>query len=561
MEQRKREMDSDLFGGSVSSIWRKKVRKPRTSLRILEKLPPDLEKLMGEANVFYIQGRYFEAISSLLEVMKRAPKLKDVYETMGNIFEELGHKSAALKLYTAQASLSKRSFESWIKISGLAEGIGNFSQAIDAITRAIKINPVEHLYRKKVSLCLAHQLFDRARDTLLIMLKKFPDSLDMYLEFSKAFEIVHQERSMNSYLAKFVFSFIGTRNISSSVLRMLSCSSNQSTMSDKYPSEHHLFLLTYAIRKLLDSLLDLADIEIQSSSVYNASVLEIIREYVNFLKYIDAQNNIFSRPQGNKLVAAPYVSGDIAFMYAIALFRSGNDDSIDEGLREINYINTVAPDYLHMVIDSLPNVCESFSDNEEDLANEIDEDYDVDTSELPQRVDIGIESSSSKTTNNVEMDCEGTILLDIMQFFQKESAIRQAIRCGEELVRLGMKTRGLRYASTILDEMSSMYTRFQLKDAALVSIYEQRCCNNWRRISRIFAYCEEESKAFDCVLNALDVNGNDIQSLLLLDSIIDSSKSLFQDKKEFVFELFEAHFTALAIKLQHFEELPGLLIC
>ena len=95
-----RSVDPNLLGPSVQSIWMSERRKRKTAYTLtdLNRLPPNVVEILGQANVAYFAGQNSEAVRHLLEVLKVAPRLPDVYDTLAMIFDDMGDMYMAYKM-------------------------------------------------------------------------------------------------------------------------------------------------------------------------------------------------------------------------------------------------------------------------------------------------------------------------------------------------------------------------------------------------------------------------------------------------------------------------------
>ncbi|TQD85392.1 hypothetical protein C1H46_029080 [Malus baccata] len=151
----------DLTGASMEEIMeamnygmQRRSRKSKKRGRrkgSTKKLTPEINRMLGEANLHYAFGRFEEAIPILTEVVKKAPDLPDSYHTLGIIHDNLGNELDALNCYRIAAFLAPRDPALWELLFDRFNKRGNSHDAIYCLSRAISADP------KNVSL-----KFDRA---------------------------------------------------------------------------------------------------------------------------------------------------------------------------------------------------------------------------------------------------------------------------------------------------------------------------------------------------------------------------------------------------------------
>lgn len=84
-------------------------------------LPPQTARLMGMANQCYVNKKYGEAITHLLDVIKESPEGPEAYQTLGLIHEELSELDKAISYYIIAAHLGKKDSEGdlWRRLARL----------------------------------------------------------------------------------------------------------------------------------------------------------------------------------------------------------------------------------------------------------------------------------------------------------------------------------------------------------------------------------------------------------------------------------------------------------
>ncbi|CAG8470622.1 4335_t:CDS:10, partial [Cetraspora pellucida] len=121
-----------------------KIRKGRNGPRT-RTLSPMLKKLLGDANLHYVNKEYPEAIAILQEVVKMDPNIHIAWFTLGTIQDEMGCPDKALQLYLVAAHLTPKDASLWKRL-GLSSNprIRNqnaLHQAIYCFSKAIRCDP------------------------------------------------------------------------------------------------------------------------------------------------------------------------------------------------------------------------------------------------------------------------------------------------------------------------------------------------------------------------------------------------------------------------------------
>jgi general transcription factor 3C polypeptide 3 (transcription factor C subunit 4) len=98
----------------------------------------EAEKILGLANMLYVQGFTEHALDKLHECIKIAPSEGSAYHTLGIIYEEKGDVAKALDFYSIAAHVTKKDVELWLRVAEMAMGMDNKRHALYCLTRAIK---------------------------------------------------------------------------------------------------------------------------------------------------------------------------------------------------------------------------------------------------------------------------------------------------------------------------------------------------------------------------------------------------------------------------------------
>jgi len=117
----------------------KNSRSPRRSRA--DPLPsPEVKRLLGKANMLYIQREYEQAITILQEVIRIEPAIRTSWNTLGAIHEELGNYEKALQVHIVSAHLGPKSSEVWKELAVKSRDLKLTTQAIYCYSQAISAN-------------------------------------------------------------------------------------------------------------------------------------------------------------------------------------------------------------------------------------------------------------------------------------------------------------------------------------------------------------------------------------------------------------------------------------
>ena len=103
-------------------------------------LPPEIQGLMGEANLAYARGETNRAIDICLEVVKYAPSASEPYQLLSLLYSEMGQNDKALKVGLISAQLNKDPDE-WIELIHQAVIEGDVEVVLFCYTNAIQCDP------------------------------------------------------------------------------------------------------------------------------------------------------------------------------------------------------------------------------------------------------------------------------------------------------------------------------------------------------------------------------------------------------------------------------------
>lgn len=125
---------ADVLGPSSTSIQakagtkrRKKSRKKRS------RLSPELERLMGEANMAFMERKLQRARELLLKIIKIAPNAPEPYQTLGLVYEESNDTKRAVECYIIAQHFTKKDPDRWRALSDMALRSGHTNLGIYAL--------------------------------------------------------------------------------------------------------------------------------------------------------------------------------------------------------------------------------------------------------------------------------------------------------------------------------------------------------------------------------------------------------------------------------------------
>merc|ERR1740117_339878 len=133
------ELMGDGGGGAYKHFGKKKKKGTRKKKKTLT---PSQEKRMEEGNNMYIDGRFEEAKTLLLGLIKEAPRAPQPYLTLGTAYEDNGDIKKALALYLLSAFIENtKDGARWCYLADLSEEAGDYGQLLYCMNRVIRIEP------------------------------------------------------------------------------------------------------------------------------------------------------------------------------------------------------------------------------------------------------------------------------------------------------------------------------------------------------------------------------------------------------------------------------------
>lgn len=106
-------------------------------------LSPEVQALLADANLAYVEQRLEDAIPKLEEVIRIEPNVMAAWRTLGLIYEELGEEQKSIQCRIIGAHLEPRANHEWKSLAYRSIKQGLFRQAIYCFQQAIKIDKVD----------------------------------------------------------------------------------------------------------------------------------------------------------------------------------------------------------------------------------------------------------------------------------------------------------------------------------------------------------------------------------------------------------------------------------
>ncbi|KAL5710730.1 hypothetical protein ACHQM5_021260 [Ranunculus cassubicifolius] len=180
------------------------LRRPRTTLRQPKKkgrrkggrvnLNSQVSKMLGEANIYYANGEYEDAIRVLKEVVLVAPNLSEIYYTLGIVHEDIGDKKKSLNFYMLAAQLAPIDHQFlWKRMSAMSIEQGNTGQATYCLDKAIKVDPEDtDLIASRAAIYVQIKEYDKAAALYYRIVELSPDNVEACIMAAKLFHKSNQ---------------------------------------------------------------------------------------------------------------------------------------------------------------------------------------------------------------------------------------------------------------------------------------------------------------------------------------------------------------------------------
>lgn len=97
--------------------------------------------LLGNAELYFARGKCEDAIAMVLQVVKENPLAHELYQTLGDFYDQLGEEDKALQYYHIAAYLCPHDGDSWRTVAEKHAEQGNFKESIACYDKAIRYIP------------------------------------------------------------------------------------------------------------------------------------------------------------------------------------------------------------------------------------------------------------------------------------------------------------------------------------------------------------------------------------------------------------------------------------
>ncbi|PWZ02690.1 TPR-like protein [Testicularia cyperi] len=120
----------------------KKRKRLRRSARE-QNLSPEVQSLLSDANLAFVEQRLQDAIPKLEEVIRIEPAVMSAWRTLGLIYEELGEEEKSIQCRIVGAHLQPGATEEWKRLAYRSISKALYRQAIYCFQQAIKIDKTD----------------------------------------------------------------------------------------------------------------------------------------------------------------------------------------------------------------------------------------------------------------------------------------------------------------------------------------------------------------------------------------------------------------------------------
>ncbi|KAJ1979144.1 transcription factor TFIIIC subunit tfc4 [Dimargaris verticillata] len=127
---------------ATTGIGRAKGKRQRGRRRE-PKLSPEVQTLLGRANMEYVAEDYEGAIATYQEIIRLEPKVHKAWFSLAMIHEELGDKERAVMLFLVAAHITPSDGELWKRLAFLSKDQQNTDQALYCFSKAIRADPTD----------------------------------------------------------------------------------------------------------------------------------------------------------------------------------------------------------------------------------------------------------------------------------------------------------------------------------------------------------------------------------------------------------------------------------
>ncbi|GAC95566.1 hypothetical protein PHSY_003142 [Pseudozyma hubeiensis SY62] len=106
-------------------------------------LSPEVQALLADANLAYVENRVHDAIPKLEEVIRIEPNVKAAWNTLGLIYEEIGEEEKSIQCRIIGAHLQSGASQEWKSLAYRSIAQMLYRQAIYCFQQAIKIDKAD----------------------------------------------------------------------------------------------------------------------------------------------------------------------------------------------------------------------------------------------------------------------------------------------------------------------------------------------------------------------------------------------------------------------------------
>lgn len=106
-------------------------------------LSPEVQALLADANLAYVEQRLYDAIPKLEEVIRIEPNVKAAWNTLGLIYEEVGEEEKSIQCRIIGAHLQSGASEEWKSLAYRSIAQMLYRQAIYCFQQAIRIDKTD----------------------------------------------------------------------------------------------------------------------------------------------------------------------------------------------------------------------------------------------------------------------------------------------------------------------------------------------------------------------------------------------------------------------------------
>ncbi|KAK4684844.1 general transcription factor 3C polypeptide 3 (transcription factor C subunit 4), partial [Tremellales sp. Uapishka_1] len=117
-------------------------RAQRKQSRRAHKPNHEVQRLLGKANMAYIQQEHTEAIEGYLEVIRLDPHIQSAWTTLASIYEEQGNIDAGRQMRFFAAHIDEDA-ETWKELASEFKGLEQGAQSLYCLRKALKNDPVD----------------------------------------------------------------------------------------------------------------------------------------------------------------------------------------------------------------------------------------------------------------------------------------------------------------------------------------------------------------------------------------------------------------------------------